>query len=280
MTTDVTDEFFAGFNQSAHPGSTPQPDPTPDPAPAAGPNDEQTAQPTDHGGRENDPAYWRARFEQANGNQRKVAQQLKEEAEARARAEAEAQRAREEAQEALRRANETAQLAAQLKPETPEPEQPDPELEALQSTAPTVMAGVQKLIQRELEPVRKQLTEREQAEQDRAARIAAEQHAAAIAAKHPDWLTVGKSPAFNAFIDRLPPWQKQSAIRVTQAGTAEEVVSLLDTFKSSNQPLPIPESNPDDMSSVSSGGVRLNPGGAPASANDDFAAGWAQSVRG
>ncbi|MCA3129476.1 MAG: hypothetical protein IOD10_21500, partial [Rhodocyclaceae bacterium] len=186
--TDATNEFFAGFQQSAAPGS-PAPAATPDPVPAAEQSDEQGHQPTDAAGRENDPAYWRARFEQANGQQRKIAQQLKDEAEARARAEAEAQRARDEAQEAFRRADETAQLAAQLKPDPNDPQQPDPELDALNEQAPTVMAGVRKLIDRELAPVRKQLTARERDDQERRARSAAQEHAAAIAAKHPDWLT-------------------------------------------------------------------------------------------
>ncbi|MBY0439322.1 MAG: hypothetical protein K2W80_14130 [Burkholderiales bacterium] len=277
--TDATDDFFAGFNQSATPGST-APAATPDPAPAAEQNDEHSQQPTDAAGRENDPSYWRARFEQANGQQRKIAQQLKDEADARARAEADAQRARDEANEALRRADETAQLAAQLKPDAGEQPQSDPELDALNEQAPTVMAGVRKLIDRELAPVRKQLTAREQDESARAARIAAQEHANAIAAKHPDWMRVGNSNEFNAYIDRLPPWQRQSALRVKAQGTADEIVSLLDSYKQSGSPPSVPESDPDDMSSVASGAVRPNTGGDPRAMNDDFSAGWTQSVRG
>lgn len=280
MTTDASDEFFAGFHQSATPGAAPTAE-TLDPASTAEQTDEQRQATNEAAGRENDPAYWRARFEQANGNQRKVAQQLKEEAEARARAEAEAQRARDEAAEALRRANETAQLAAQLTPDAPkQPEQPDPEMQALEDTAPTVMAGVRKLIDRELEPVRKQMTAREQEAKARAAEAEARAHTSAIAAKHPDWIAVGNSNEFNAYIDRLPPWQKQSALRVKAQGSAEEIVSLLDTFKQSGSTPPVPESHPDDMSLVSSGSVRPNPGGDPRAMNDDFSAGWTQSVRG
>lgn len=280
MTTDATDEFFAGFNQSATRDVAP-PTETLDPASAAEQTDEQRQATNEAAGRENDPAYWRARFEQANGNQRKVAQQLKEEAEARSRAEADAQRARAETEEALRRANETAQLAAQLTPEAPkQPEQPDPEMQALEDTAPTVMAGVRKLIDRELEPVRKQMTAREQESKARAAEAEARAHTNAIAAKHPDWIKVGNSNEFNAFVDGLPPWQRQSAVRVKAQGSAEEIVSLLDAFKQSGSPPPIPESHPEDMSLVSSGSVRPNPGGDPRANHDDFQAGWAQSVRG
>jgi hypothetical protein len=277
--TDASQDFFAGFSQSATPGATPPAD-TLDPASTAEQTDEQRQQSNEAAGRENDPAYWRARFEQANGQQRKVAAQLKEEAEARERAEADAQRARTEADDALRRANETAALAAQLNDPPKTDQQPDPELEALQQTAPTVMAGVQKLIDRELEPMRKRATAAEAEARHRAEQAAAVAHSSAIAAKHPDWIKVGQSAGFNVYIDSLPPWQKQSALRVRQAGSADEVVSLLDSYKQSGSPSPIPESHPDDMSFVPSNGVRPNAGNTGQGANDDFGAGWAQSVRG
>lgn len=57
------------------------------------------------------------------------------------------------------------------------------------------------------------------------------EHFRAIAEKHPDYKDVGKSEDFKQFIAGLSAEQKADAERVVKAGTASEVVDLLNKFK-------------------------------------------------
>lgn len=64
-------------------------------------------------------------------------------------------------------------------------------------------------------------------------RVQTDSHLGRIMAKHPDAMEVRQSPQFEQWIDSLPSFAKAGALHVISLGSADEVVSLLDQYKSS-----------------------------------------------
>lgn len=58
-------------------------------------------------------------------------------------------------------------------------------------------------------------------------------HERSILAKHPDALEIHKSEKFTSWVNNLPAFARSGAVYVINSGSAEEVVSLLDQYKSS-----------------------------------------------
>jgi len=86
-------------------------------------------------------------------------------------------------------------------------------------------------------PLQDKLTayEQEKAQQQ------AEAHTNRIKASHPDAFDVAQSPAFDEWIENQPFKVAQQYIQVKQQGTADEVIAMLDDFKSqSTKPKPKP----------------------------------------
>ncbi len=116
------------------------------------------------------------------------------------------------------------------------------------------------------------------------------EHFKAIASKHPDYNEIGKSQDFQKFIQGLPEADRAEAERIAKAGSADEVIALLDGYKERSKtaapppppaqekkPAPADTSSSEDaeaMEGVRSGGVRLPE--RPQPAEDDFAAAWEQ----
>lgn len=65
-----------------------------------------------------------------------------------------------------------------------------------------------------------------------------------ISEKHPDFMELAQSPAFNAYVSSLPPEQRAAAEQVVTKGRARDVVKLLDQFKASQKS---GESNPENV---------------------------------
>lgn len=94
-------------------------------------------------------------------------------------------------------------------------------------------------------------------------------HFEAIAAKHPDFTDIDKSPEFAKYLASMPP----EATQVAQSGSAREICDLLDAYKASmgNAKPKVKPPNIDAAEGVRSSGIRLptQPG-----ANGDYAAAW------
>lgn len=107
-------------------------------------------------------------------------------------------------------------------------------------------------------------------------------HFDAIGSKHPDYAAIGQSEDFKAYMQGLPDDVRGEAEQVAKQGTAEEVIALLDAFKSTKQAKAsggppkedTPAAGPDmeELEGVRSGGVRLPE--KPAAARDSFEGAW------
>lgn len=90
-------------------------------------------------------------------------------------------------------------------------------------------------------------------------------HFEAIAAKHPDYQSVGASEEFKSYIASLPADKRADAEQVAKGGTAEEVNALLDAFKGAKTAATDEPSQEDtrtgeameELEGVRSAGVRL-----------------------
>lgn len=65
-------------------------------------------------------------------------------------------------------------------------------------------------------------------------------HFEAISDAHPDFVDVGESPEFKAYIDAMDETQKAAAMKTIEAGSARQIVKLLTTFKDSKKADPAP----------------------------------------
>ena len=123
-------------------------------------------------------------------------------------------------------------------------------------------------------------------------------HLHRILAKHPDALEVRQSPTFNKWMESLPSFAQAGAVHVIKLGTAEEVVALLDQYKSStnkntntNTVKPTDKENntnavSPEMAAALRSGLAVKPGksGDPNTNtktvdNDDFDSAWDEAVK-
>lgn len=111
----------------------------------------------------------------------------------------------------------------------------------------------------------------------------AKSHFETIATAHPDFNDIGNSPEFATWVESLPEADQSEAKRVATAGSAKEIIKLLDGYKASaqqpkqddNQPMDIAnEAAMDDAEGVRSTGMRLPQ--QPGAAEDDFLGAWEQ----
>lgn len=109
----------------------------------------------------------------------------------------------------------------------------------------------------------------------------AKSHFEAIATAHPDFNDVGNSPEFATWVESLPEADQAEAKRVATAGSAKEIIKLLDGYKASAQKPEADEQAPmdltkeaamDDAEGVRSTGMRLPQ--QPGAAEDDYLGAW------
>lgn len=81
---------------------------------------------------------------------------------------------------------------------------------------------------RKIEPLQQKLSAYEQEK----ARLATEVHAKRITASHPDAFELAQSQEFDAWIESQPFKTAQQYFHIKQQGSAEEVIAMLDDFKS------------------------------------------------
>lgn len=111
----------------------------------------------------------------------------------------------------------------------------------------------------------------------------AKSHFETIATAHPDFNDIGNSPEFATWVESLPDADQAEAKRVATAGSAKEIIKLLDGYKAAaqqpkadaEQPMDLAnESAMDDAEGVRSTGMRLPQ--QPGAAEDDFLGAWEQ----
>lgn len=119
-----------------------------------------------------------------------------------------------------------------------------------------------------------------------------------ILSKHPDAMQIRSSEPFGKWVQSLPPYAQAGAVHVIKLGTAEEVVSLLDQYKSSinknqTQNTVKPTDNTNNTNAVSPemaaalrSGLAVKPGKSadPNTANsapdkNDFDSAWDEAVK-
>ena len=124
-------------------------------------------------------------------------------------------------------------------------------------------AEAEQLIDQRLAPL-------EQARQE----IEVQAHYAKIAAAHPDFQEVAASESFVNWIEGLPGTFKQAAQQVVDAGTPEQVIDLLNSYKQATN-ADKPTAQKRDVRARRSAAVPGRSGGAPrAVPKDDFDAAW------
>jgi hypothetical protein len=83
------------------------------------------------------------------------------------------------------------------------------------------------------------------------------QHFEAISNAHPDFIDVGQSPEFKAYIDALDETQKASAMQTIEVGTSRQIIKLLSAYKDSTKADPAPQPDAVDQQAVDAAeGVR------------------------
>lgn len=127
------------------------------------------------------------------------------------------------------------------KKETEKPVEADPELEEILDLYPDLIPQVQKIIdskvQTEVSGVEDRVAQLiEQQVKPIASRVQeseAQAHEAAILKAHPDIRDLIASGQFRGWVETLPQYQQLGAQHICEAGTAEEVINLFDSFKQS-----------------------------------------------
>ena len=123
-------------------------------------------------------------------------------------------------------------------------------------------------------------------------------HMHRILSKHPDALEIRQSEPFSKWVQSLPSYAQAGAVHVIKLGTADEVVSLLDQYKSSinknqTQTTVKPTDNTNNTNAVSPevaaalrSGLAVKPGKSadPNTTNgtpnkDDFDSAWDEAVK-
>lgn len=256
--SDIEKDFSAAFDKAdeadlstaapaAAPASEPatapaapapvQTDGTADPAPAA---QEATPSPAPAPA----PAVdWEHRFKSLQGLAAKQGQELKE--------------WREKAQQA--------QAAAPAPVSAPapaaEPDADDELLAQLDESAPSVSRAVKALVAKERKALEKQFQERLKSQEEaivgkirpleeRSAEAEVDNHFKTISAKHADWVDVVASPEMVAWVKTKPSYVQREFQRISEHGTAAEVVEILDEFKKEKaggqaEPTPAPSPQQD-----------------------------------
>lgn len=109
----------------------------------------------------------------------------------------------------------------------------------------------------------------------------AKSHFEAIASAHPDFNDIGNSAEFATWVESLPGGEQEEAKRVATAGSAQEIIKLLDTYKAGmqkpaetgEQPVDlVAQAAMDDAEGVRSTGMRLPQ--QPGAAEDDYLGAW------
>lgn len=102
-------------------------------------------------------------------------------------------------------------------------------------------------------------------------------HFKAIKAAHEDFMDVVEGDEFKAWVDSLPDAEKADMQRVIDAGSAEEIISMLTKFKGSKQAASesgstgVSDDDIDAAEGVRSSGLRLPPA---QNQSEDYAAAW------
>jgi hypothetical protein len=108
-------------------------------------------------------------------------------------------------------------------------------------------------------------------------------HYETISEAHPDFMEVGASPEFRAYVEGLPGSEQEAAMQVINSGTAKQINKLLSDYKAKGQvtteadleqpaaAAPIDESALDAAEGVRSAGLKIPE--KPAQA-DDYEAAW------
>jgi hypothetical protein len=110
-------------------------------------------------------------------------------------------------------------------------------------------------------------------------------HYETISEAHPDFMEVGASPEFRAYVEGLPASEQEAAMQVINGGTAKQINKLLSDYKAKGQvtteadlekppaAAPVDESALDAAEGVRSAGLKIPE--KPAQA-DDYEAAWEQ----
>ena len=109
-----------------------------------------------------------------------------------------------------------------------------------------------------------------------------ENHVQTIARAHPDWEEIAAGQDLPAWIDTHPDYLAQPLRQVAEAGSATEVVDLLDRFKdATGRRLPSPKEAQRLLSAMSASAVPSRTGGPPAGQPDenDFNAAWKTATK-
>jgi hypothetical protein len=103
----------------------------------------------------------------------------------------------------------------------------------------------------------------------------AREHFEVISDVHPDFIEIGESPEFKAFIDAMPEDKAEKARGIAQGGSARQVIRLLNDFKKA-QEASKPQADEDDPVVASAEGVRSRGLKIPEkpAASSDYAAAW------
>lgn len=101
-------------------------------------------------------------------------------------------------------------------------------------------------------------------------------HFKSISSAHPDFMEVGASPEFKAYVESLPGTEQEQALNVINGGSADQINSLLSGYKQSiaqgdkpSEPDPVDEKSISAAEGVRSAGIKIPERPAPAQDYED-----------
>ena len=128
---------------------------------------------------------------------------------------------------------------ATSKERQPEPEQVSPKLQEFYESYPDIAEAVKTLVDSKLNSTVSQVDQLVSSKvrplEETVVRSSANQHYERIKAAHPDVFALVESGELANWMNSLPPVEQNGAKYVYTQGTADEIISLLDMFKSSKR---------------------------------------------
>lgn len=151
-----------------------------------------------------------------------------------------------------------------------------------QGVKATVEGAMAKVLDWQRQQEQRQLQEQQARQQQ-----AASAHMQAIYGAHPDADTVAESREFQAWVDAQPVYARAGIAQALQAGSAQDVVAVLDAFKQAGRPaaapaakaVPQPAAAKADVQAAAAPPVSLSalPGSAPAASDAERVAQLAET---